>query len=114
MLNRRSRLLFATSLSLLLILQGCTSLQAVEPLADRQKVVQEVKPGEVARVTMKSGETYTMTVTAVTATHVSGDGQQIALDQVTQLEVKKFSGAKTWLLLAYIAAQLAAFKSLLE
>ena len=98
---------------LMLVLAGCTSLKPVElspqELHAEIKQNQVVHVGDQIKVATSDGKTYKFKVTAITAKHISGENEQVEIEQIVALETREFSGGKTILLaggayLVYIVA----------
>ena len=93
---------------------GCTSLHPI-PLVTTGAPAATVgiKPGDDVRVTMRDGRKAQFTVESVEAsTVIARGGTRYAIDEMTTLERRSFSGAKTAGLIALVGG--AAFLVLLE
>lgn len=112
------------TLSVLLVLAGCTSLQhvAVDPevLRDRIRAGEVVRAGDRIAVTTEDGTQYAFTVAHVDADALSGDGFLVPIDRIATLRTERIDVVRTAgaaggaVAAAYVAAAIAAFLSVLE
>ncbi len=93
---------------------GCTSLHPIALVTTGAPVATVgIKPGDDVRVTMRDGRKARFTVESVEpSTVIARGGTRYAMDEMTTLERRSFSGAKTAGYIAGVGA--AAFLILVE
>jgi len=92
-------------------------MRAVEDVHNPDKVREQIKIGEEIVVTTKSGETLHMTIASITNDKITGDGQEVAMEEITQIEVKKTNKMKTAIrtgVILYIIFAILAVKAFLD
>ncbi len=81
------------------IISGCTTLKPVELSADemRDQIARGelVQVGDNVKVTLDDGSEYQFQVSQVNSSSVQGDGIEVQIDQIAQIETKEFSYLKT-------------------
>ena len=88
-----------SSIVVILICCGCTSLRPVQVPADQ--IHERIAAGEIVhvgdrvRIATADGKRHEFRVTAVTADTISGKKIDIPITDVVAVETRKFSGGKT-------------------
>jgi hypothetical protein len=85
----------ATLLSLLLLLQGCTSMRPLEHVEGHDKLIKQIKLGDEIDITTKSGDKFRINVTSITKDKIAGENKEIKFEDVSQIEVSRFDAVKT-------------------
>jgi hypothetical protein len=113
-----ARLRRAVVLIACISLVGCTSMHRVEaePVQIRQLLRdgQLVKPGDHVRVRAADGTRHRLHVASIDQEALHSKTRNIAIEQVTELEIERFSIAKTVLLaagLVVVAVTMAAYSA---
>jgi len=95
MKDRVDRQVTVVFVALLCLVQGCTSMQPLEQLDHREKVVEQINLGDVINITTKGGDKHRIKVTSVTRSTITGDNKEFALADVSQIEVPKANPIKS-------------------
>ena len=90
---------------------GCTTLRPLS-LSNRQAVQSELQAGDEVKVTRKDGSAMSFGIDTVTDEGISGDGTLIAWSDMQQIEVREYSGAKTFILGAVVVGAVVLASSL--
>ena len=91
----------ASLISCVFLSSGCTSLQTV-PSAGVSDLTSIVRVGDTVACTLRSGPPVTFNVTAVEPTFIADGPRKTYASDLTQLEIRRFSAAKTIILVAVL------------
>lgn len=85
-----------------LVVSSCTSLKPVElaPSELQAQILagQVIEPGDSVHLVTADGIHHNFRVNEVSSSHVVGQSESVAIDQIVALESRRFSGGKTALL----------------
>lgn len=82
---------------------GCTTTRVV-PQPGTAQLAALVKPGDQVDCTLRDGTKWKFKVVRVEPTALVGPSQHVAVEDLTQLKIKRFSAGKTLLLVAGLVA----------
>ena len=84
----------AGTLALLLFtLAACTTMQPLDLPRGEDGLSGSVLPGDIVRITTRSGEQHVIEVSAVTESEISGEGRVFVLEEIEKLEVRRTTAA---------------------
>lgn len=88
--NRFGRLEDVSILILsLLSLMSCTTMRPLDVNLGRDELTDSVSPGDVVRLTTRSGEQHVIRVSAITADEISGEDLVFELEDIEKIEVRE-------------------------
>jgi hypothetical protein len=97
----RVALAVASLICCVFLSSGCTSLQTV-PSAGVSDLTSIVRVGDTVMCTLRSGPPVTFNVTAVEPNFIADGPRTTYASDLTQLEIRRFSAAKTIILVAVL------------
>ena len=74
---------------LLFSLAACTTMQTLDPNGGEGGLSGSVSPGNVVRITTRSGEQHVIEVSSVTESEISSDGKVFGREEIEKLEVRR-------------------------
>ena len=78
---------------LLCSLAACTTMQPLDLPRGEEGLSGLVSPGNVVRITTRSGEQHVIEVSSVTESEISGEGRVFGLEEIEKLEVRRTTEA---------------------
>ena len=87
-----SRIGFLTiSMVLMSSLVACVTVTHIESPFNNSNITNTIKPGTVIKITLKTSDEYTITVSSVNNEEILGEkqGERFKLDNIERIEVKK-------------------------
>ena len=92
---------FIIYLVLIAFTAGCTTMRSL-PATDAQSLASQIEVGDKIKIIRNDDTDVTFKVSALSNEGISGDGMFVAYSDIRQVQVRQFSHAKTWSLIAGI------------
>ena len=75
------------------LLASCTTMRHLDVKPGEDDLTGSVSPGDVVRLTTRSGERHVFRVSAVTADEISGEDRLFAFEDIEKIEVREVTTA---------------------
>ena len=90
--SKRLKLVSAAALLLALSLPACTGTRMEALPASQTEIAQQLEVGDYVRIWTTDGAWRELEVSQVTATTISGSGEEVSLSSIDRIDVRRFDG----------------------